>query len=82
MDEEYIFVEKLHRNQNPKEKYFETMLNEFGLEYSLLNPYTVPSYYNCFKIINKNKSFVFILKNHDIVSKPEALKAEKFLKKD
>ncbi len=75
---DFVYVKCSHRIFDPQNKnymnmskYLRMMLETNGLEYDPMAPFSVPSSYSPFRIIDKGKAMLFCLNNGEYISKPE-----------
>lgn len=78
MQDEYVYVDKSHRNKNISSKeymrlsaYIKMMGEDHGLAHDSLAPFKIPKEYHCFRVVDKAKAFTFCMKNGEHTTKPD-----------
>ena len=78
MEHDYIYVINRHRVFNPQSadymnlsKYLRMMCDLHGLDHDPIAPFTIPSGYSCYRVVDKGKAILFCINNGDQIIKPE-----------
>lgn len=76
--DDYILVDKLHRQFNPFVTNYETfnqwskrLKEDHGLEYVAISDFVIPTRFALFKVVDKIKALKFFFDNSQFTKKPE-----------